>query len=78
VSPPREAYLCEMCIRLNLEERGGVVERRVLRNMRERYGMSENCWGYVRSDKNGGHGVVKGENLTPAFFMSRESGVYRY
>ena len=76
--PAQQAYLCEMCIRLNLEERSGVVERKVLRKMKERYGMSENCWGYEKSGSNGAYSLVKGKNLVPAFFMSMESGVYRY
>jgi len=61
-----------------LEERSGVVERKVLRKMKERYGMSENCWGYEKSGSNGAYSLVKGKNLVPAFFMSMESGVYRY
>lgn len=74
--PPKQAYLCEMCIRLNLEERGGAVERKVLTDMKGRYDMHENCWGIRNTRTN--FSLLKGKDLKAAFYMSMESNVNRY
>ena len=36
-------YLCEMCIKLQLEENTGIIERKQLKNMKKTFGLFENC-----------------------------------
>ncbi len=43
--PIIQAFFCEMCIKLLLEEAGGVVKHKVLENMEGRFSMAENCRG---------------------------------
>lgn len=36
-------YLCEMCIRLHLEENLGIVQHKQLKNLKKSFGLFENC-----------------------------------
>lgn len=36
-------YLCEMCIKLHLEENLGIVERKQMRDLKKSHGLFENC-----------------------------------
>ena len=64
--PVVQAFLCEMCIKLLLEEAVGVVKHKELENMEGRFGMVENC----RGEK--AFKYVIGSYLTQSNWMSPE------
>ena len=66
-NPPKQAYLCEMCIKLNLEERSGIVETKRLNNMKKNYGVKNNCKGLSKNFT-----FVTGQNVMTAAIASRE------
>ena len=68
---PDQAYLCEMCIKLNLEERSGYLERKKLENMNKLYGLKQNCKGMSKS-----FSFVLGEYVQMNNIMSRETPEY--
>jgi alpha-1,3-fucosyltransferase len=67
---PDQAYLCEMCIRLHLEEFIG-VERKVISNVKQRFGMEENCLGPNVFDTKFFE-YLKGKKLEHSYIMSAE------
>lgn len=67
---PQLAFLCEMCIQLNLEEHTGVVEQKMLNEPKKLYNMNENCYG--TSFENNTLKLIKGDNLAYSYYMSPE------
>lgn len=68
------APLCEMCIKLNLEQITGVVEHKVLNSAFKMFNNTQNCWPIdVDHSK-----IMLGKNLTNAFFSSPETTFNRY
>ena len=65
---PKQAYLCEMCIKLNLEERSGIVEKKSMNNMRKNYGVNNNCKGLSENFE-----FVTGRNVFTTAVKSRET-----
>lgn len=71
---PAQSFLCEMCIKLNLEQVSGVIEHKVVNNVFKRYNNTQNCWSIdVDHSK-----IVLGQNLVNAFYMSPETKFNRY
>ena len=67
--PPMQSYLCEMCIKLNMEEVAGVVEKKMVGNVSELFGPQQNCYEYSTNHS----GIVKGENLNVFDYMSLDN-----
>jgi len=65
---PIQGFLCEMCIKLQMEAASGVVEHKSLQDMKSRFGMVENCQGMSTT----GFRYEKGQNLGLSFIMSPE------
>ena len=68
---PEQAYLCEMCIKLNLEERGGYFESKQLQNMDKLYGWKNNCKGMSNDFK-----FFLSQYFQFSGYMSRETPEY--
>ncbi len=65
-APLVQAFICEMCIKLLLEEANSLIEYKVIKNLRERFGMKENCRGQ------NGFKYVLGRYLEQQFWKSVE------
>jgi hypothetical protein len=50
--PPFQGYLCDMCIKLNVEEVTGVVEKKRLESEYKLYNPHQNCYEYDVDHKN--------------------------
>ena len=67
-NPPKQGFICEMCIQLNLEEKTGIIPRKTLNNMKDYFGVKNNCKGLTKDFK-----FVTGENIFSYAIMSRET-----
>ena len=62
------AFLCEMCIKLHLENMTGTFESKQISSLKSMYGLKENCRGTLPGQFN----LVKGENIRYSGYMSPE------
>jgi len=68
---PRMGFICEMCIKLNLEELTGVLQIKELKQVRKLYNKNENCNGTLF--QNNSLHILAGDKLEQAYFSSPES-----
>ncbi len=74
--PPIQYYLCEMCIKLNLEEVTGIVEKKKqITNMTKLWNAIENCWGFSNLSYSD---IKKGVNLQNQIWLGPDTVIDRY
>jgi hypothetical protein len=69
--PHHNGFLCEMCIQLHLEDMLGQVKQKQLVDLKEKFGLNENCK-KGRVEPNGRYDINQVGNLNHTFFMSKE------
>ncbi len=69
-NPPKMAFLCEMCIKLHLEEQINQIEVKKLNFVKKLYNMYENCYGTEFQNKT--LKLFKGDKLSHSYYMSPE------
>ncbi|CAF1082698.1 unnamed protein product [Brachionus calyciflorus] len=68
----KAGYLCEMCIKLHLEEKEKTIRKKELRNLKKMFGLYENCLAPKFNENNFELSLVNITRDIHSYFMSQE------